>query len=117
MFQKNMKISLLIDFYGELLSEHKKEAVELYYNEDLSLAAIAEQMGISRQGVHDLVKKSEALLSGYEEKLGLAKRFSDAKTSLESLSSELVKFADTDDNAERAARLREIADGLSSVSI
>lgn len=117
MFQKDMKISLLIDFYGELLSEHKREAIELYYNEDLSLSEIAEQMGISRQGVRDLVKKSETLLSEYEDKLGLAKRFSDVKASLESISHDIVELADKDSDPVRSARLRQIANELSAVSI
>ncbi len=60
MFKKDMKYSLLLDFYGDLLSERKKELIELYYNEDLSLSEVSEITGISRQGVRDSVKKAEA---------------------------------------------------------
>ncbi len=77
MFQKDMKYSLLLDFYGDILSERKREIIELYYNEDLSLAEVSEITGISRQGVRDSVKKTELELSQLEEKLGLAKRFED----------------------------------------
>ena len=59
MFQKNLKIGYLLDFYGELLSGRKKDVLEMYYNEDLSLAEIAAEIGISRQGVHEMIKKSE----------------------------------------------------------
>ncbi len=72
---KNIEISLLFDFYGQLLSGKKHEAVSLYYNDDLSLSETAEVMGITRQGVRDLVKRSEAELYEYEEKLGLYERF------------------------------------------
>lgn len=72
---KNTEISLLFDFYGQLLSVKQYEAVSLYYNDDLSLSETAEVMGITRQGVRDLVKRSEAELYEYEQKLGLYKRF------------------------------------------
>lgn len=72
---KNIEISLLFDFYGQLLSPKQREAVALYYNDDLSLSETAMEMGITRQGVRDLVKRSEAELYEYERKLGLYKRF------------------------------------------
>ena len=74
MFEKDWNISYLLDFYGEILSEKKRSVMEMYYNEDLSLSEIAEQIGISRQGVRDIVKKTEEELFFWEEKLGLAKR-------------------------------------------
>lgn len=74
MFEKDWNISYLLDFYGEILSEKKRGVMEMYYNEDLSLSEIAEQIGISRQGVRDIVKKTEEELFFWEEKLGLAKR-------------------------------------------
>ncbi|MEE3450554.1 MAG: YlxM family DNA-binding protein [Acutalibacteraceae bacterium] len=73
--EKNVRISYLFDFYGDILSEKQSRAVELYYNDDLSLGEIAEQFGISRQGVRDLLKRSETLLAQMEEKLGLASKF------------------------------------------
>ena len=72
MFEKNLNVGYLLDFYGELLSDRKRSVLEMYYNEDYSLAEIAEEIGISRQGVRDIIKKTEADLFFYEEKLGLA---------------------------------------------
>ena len=74
MFEKDLKKAYLLDFYGDVLTERKKEVLDMYYNEDLSLAEIAEQIGISRQGVRDLIKKAEDELLFLEEKLGLAKK-------------------------------------------
>ena len=74
MFEKNLNIGYLLDFYGELLSERKRSVMDMYYNEDLSLAEIANELGISRQGVRDIIKKSEDELFFFEEKLGLADR-------------------------------------------
>ena len=74
MFEKDLKKAYLLDFYGEVLTERKKEVLDMYYNEDLSLAEIADQIGISRQGVRDLIKKAEEELLFLEKKLGLAKK-------------------------------------------
>ncbi len=72
---KDLSIAMLYDFYGELLTEKQAQAIDLYYNEDLSLAEIAEPLGISRQGVRDTIKRGEKLLLSMEEQLGLARRF------------------------------------------
>lgn len=74
---KNLEISLLCDFYGDMLTEKQRDVVELYYNDDLSLSEIAENAGITRQGVRDSIKRAEAQLLEMEERLGLAKRFRD----------------------------------------
>ncbi len=74
MSEKNMQLSLLLDFYGELLPTTQRDMMDLYYNEDLSLAEIAEQIGITRQGVRDSVRRAEDTLAMYEDKLGMAKR-------------------------------------------
>lgn len=65
------KVSLLFDFYGKLLTDRQREVMELYHEDNLSLQEIAEEFGISKQGVHDTLKKAEKLLTEYEEKLGL----------------------------------------------
>ena len=67
--------SLLYDFYGDLLTQHQKEIYEAYVLQNLSLGEIAEESGISRQGVHDLIRRCNALLDGYETKLKLVERF------------------------------------------
>ena len=70
------KESLLFDFYGQLLTEKKRRVMELYHEEDLSLAEIAEESGISRAAVYDSLKSAERKLAEYEQKLGLVDRFS-----------------------------------------
>ena len=74
MFEKNLNVGYLLDFYGELLPERKRAVLDMYYNEDYSLAEIADEIGISRQGVRNIIKKTEAELFFYEDKLGLAKK-------------------------------------------
>ena len=73
---KNLEVSLLLDFYGEMLTEKQREVIELYYNQDLSLAEIAEIAHITRQGVRDSIKRGEAMLFEFEQRLHLAQRFS-----------------------------------------
>ena len=83
MFEKNLEIGLLLDFYGDILPERRRDILDLYYNDDLSLAEIAEQMGITRQAVRDSIKKTETELLFYEEKLGLRRRFTQAQSHAE----------------------------------
>ena len=77
--EKIYKQTMLFDFYGELLTEHQKQVYEDAVYNDLSLSEIAETYGISRQGVHDLIKRCDKLLQGYEDKLHLIERFGKAK--------------------------------------
>ena len=79
---KNLQISFLLDFYGEMLTEKQREMIEYYYNEDLSLAEIADNQGITRQGVRDSIKRAEAQLLEMEERLGLARRFREMREGL-----------------------------------
>ena len=72
---KNLNLSILIDFYGDILTEKQKNVLELYYNEDLSLSEIAEHEMISRQGVRDSIKRGEETLLMLEDKLNMAKKF------------------------------------------
>ena len=69
-----LEMTLLLDYYGELLTEKQKTCFDLYYNQDLSLGEIAEEAGISRQGVHDSLARAEATLLDLEEKLGCMAR-------------------------------------------
>lgn len=103
MFEKDMKISFLLDFYGEVLSERKRTVLECYYNDDLSLSEIAQDIGISRQGVRDLIKKAEEELHFYEEKLGLAERFRNTQQCAERLLS-LLESNGADGELQRAAK-------------
>ena len=90
--EKNVEISLLLDFYGELLSEKQRTAAEMYYDDDLSLSEIAEYVGISRQGVRDSIKRSEAMLFDMEQKLGLAAKFKSMNEGLERIKENAEKI-------------------------
>ena len=72
---KNLDISVLLDFYGDMLTEKQREVIGFYYNEDLSLSEIGEFEGITRQGVRDSIKRAEAQLLDMEDRLHLARRF------------------------------------------
>ena len=69
------RVSLLYDFYGQLLTEKKRQVIELYHEEDMSLSEIASELGITRAAVHDSLKSAERALDNYEEKLSLVERF------------------------------------------
>ena len=69
------RMALLYDFYGDMLTDRQKEFYDLYYNEDLSLAEIAENYGITRQGVRDVIVRAEAVLTELEDKTGIVRRF------------------------------------------
>ena len=75
MKNQTYRMTMLFDFYGEVLTPRQKEFFDLYYNEDLSLAEIAENYGISRQGVRDVIVRAEAIMTDLEDKTGLMKRF------------------------------------------
>ena len=79
MFEKMLEMGLLFDFYGKLLSNTQYTAVEDYYIHDLSLSEIASNLDISRQGVHDALKRAEKKLYSYEENLELVEKFEDKK--------------------------------------
>ena len=82
---KDYQISVLLDFYGQMLTEKQRDMVDYYYNDDLSLSEIAENEAITRQGVRDSIKRAESQLFLMEERLGLAKRFSQVKDGLEEI--------------------------------
>ena len=86
---KDLQISVLFDFYGELLTPKQQEALDLYYNQDLSLAEIAEDTSVSRQGVRAFIKQGEAHLINFEEKLGMAKRFAEISRRVEEVEQEI----------------------------
>lgn len=74
-----IKLSILFDFYGELLGEHKKEIFSDYVLNDLSLGEIADEAGMTRQGVHDIIRRCSKKLNEYEEKLRLVEKFEQTK--------------------------------------
>ena len=92
--EKIFEQGMLYDFYGELLTDHQKKIYEDAVFNDMSLSEIAEEAGISRQGVHDLIKRCDKILQGYEEKLHLLERFQETKklaNDIQVLASELIE--------------------------
>ena len=76
------RMAMLFDFYGDLLTERQREFYDLYYNEDLSLAEIAENYGISRQGVRDVIVRAEAAMTEIEYKTHIIRRFQQSRTAI-----------------------------------
>ncbi len=108
MFEKNMKVAYLLDFYGEALDEHVRSVMRAYYNDDLSLAEIALGEGISRQGVRHLIKKGEESLNFFEEKFALAKNHDNTVSACE-LISEVKKSISNNENLEQEVKMLERA--------
>ena len=92
MFEKNLNISILLDFYGDILTERQKEMLDMYYNNDLSLAEIAQNFDISRQGVRSVLKKAENIIVEMEEKLKLAARFVEVQEKSETIATSLSEL-------------------------
>ncbi len=86
-------MTMLYDFYGNLLTDKQKDLFDLYYNEDLSLSEIADNVGISRQGVRDGVMRSEKLLRDTEDRLGLVKRYSNLQSSIDTIEEAVSEIA------------------------
>lgn len=85
MKNQTYRMTMLYDFYGELLTDRQKEFFDLYYNEDLSLSEIAENSGISRQGVRDVIVRAEGIMQEIEDKTGLIRRFTQMKGNLNAI--------------------------------
>ncbi|MBO5653032.1 MAG: DNA-binding protein [Clostridia bacterium] len=113
MFEKNLNIAFLLDFYGEVLTERCRDVLEMYYCDDLSLSEIADSLSISRQGARHIIKKGEEELTLFESKLGLAARFTAIKgvaAELNALAEELSSVAESERECEIVARLCACAD-------
>ena len=102
--------SLLYDFYGQLLSKRQQEVMALYHEENYSLSEIAEEFGISRQAVHDTLKKAEQALAEYEQKLGLVKTLQRSEAVIgridEKIDALIAEFAET--SSDLTAKLEEL---------
>lgn len=105
--------ALLYDFYGELLTEHQKEIYEQFVLEDLSLGEIARDAGISRQGVHDLIKRCNKTLQGYEDKLHLVEKFLTIKEKVQNMNQIIDSYEGMDANTRKlASDIRKISDEI-----
>lgn len=103
--------SILYDFYGELLSEHKKQIFEDYVLNDLSLSEIAAEQGISRQGVYDIVRRCTLELKDYEDKLGLVHKFQSIKDKIGTIK-DIISEANQTKDITQINKIATIADDI-----
>lgn len=116
MFEKNLNISLLLDFYGDILSERQFNMLDEYYNNDCSLSEIAEDFSISRQGVRSVLKKGEAILIKMEESLGLADRFLKMKEKSNQIALELELINKTINNDDISSKICSLINEIKDLS-
>lgn len=104
------RMSMLYDFYGDLLTDRQKEFFDLYYNDDLSLSEIAENYGISRQGVRDVIVRAEAAMQEVEDKTGIIKRFEAQRPHLDAILNAAAEVQTINYRQYEDPRLTELAD-------
>lgn len=109
------EISLLMDFYGALLSQRQQDVCRLYHEENCSLQEIAEELGISRQGVHEALKKAESALQGFEEKLGLVERFRMQENALQNAIRSIDSMMDSCPDEKIRTGLLRIKNDINSI--
>ena len=112
---KPLEMSLLFDFYGETLTEKQRELFDLYYNEDLSLAEIAEHAGITRQGVRDSIKRAEHTLRDMENRLGLVARYGGTERCAEELMHEVERLRALNAGTLHSSEAEGIASRMASL--
>ena len=112
---KNVKVSILCDLYGKLLTQKQFEFLNDYYNNDLSLSEIAENNGITRQAVRDIIKKGENKLFEYEEKLLFMKRMSNQDKIIEHVLSEVIKIQKTSSDEQVTSILENVKKELNGL--
>ncbi len=111
--EKIFEQAMLYDFYGELLNEHQKAVYEEYVLDNLSLSEIAQERGISRQGVHDLIKRADKTLNEYESKLQLIRKFMNIKDKVNRINEISVSMTGDKEAASRIVSItNEILDEL-----
>ena len=114
MKNQTFRMTMLFDFYGELLTDRQKEFYDLYYNNDLSLGEIAENFGISRQGVRDVIMRAEGILTEIEDKTGLVARFLKMSEHIDSISAAAAEIGRINYRQYENSRLAELCDTIVS---
>jgi len=116
-FEKDMTIPLLMDLYGEVLSERKRELLDYYYNVDYSLSEISELTGITRQGIRESIKKSEAELRALDESLHLVERVQTLEAKIAAIQQQIHEICSAYADPTLRDKLNQIAEGITSLSI
>lgn len=104
MMDKIAEASLLFDFYGQMLTKKQQDVMRLYHEENYSLSEIGEEFSISRQGVHDTLKKAENALMGYEAKLGLIHKFENTQKVMAKIEGSIEKLAKENSHDEKLCK-------------
>lgn len=112
MDQKAFHMTLLYDFYGDLLTDRQREFYDLYHNEDLSLAEIAENAGITRQGVRDVLVRAEATLNEIEEKTGLIQRSLKVRAGLNQIEAAAERIAALNNGVLNSTELADLVETI-----
>ncbi len=110
-----MKISFLLDFYGNMLTQKQREVIEYYYNDDLSLSEIAENEGITRQGVRDAIKRAESQLLEMEDRLGFAERFCKVRDGLAKIRAAAERIEECNNRCSSVRGIDENAESILAV--
>jgi predicted DNA-binding protein YlxM (UPF0122 family) len=113
---KDLQFSLLIDFYGNILAPKMKDALELYYNEDLSLSEIAQHMQITRQGVRDNIKRGEQFLTETEERLGFFKRYAGLEDQMEQINNLAMNIRDFNTRHYNTPEINQFAEEIITIA-
>lgn len=113
---KDLNFSILLDFYGSILSERQFEIMDYYYNDDLSLAEIASEVGISRQGVRDALKKAENIITEIEEKLELADKFYQINDQINDIKKNLESILPLED-VKKSETIKKVIADLSDIRV
>lgn len=115
MKNQTYRMTLLYDFYGEVLTPRQKEFFDLYYNEDLSLGEIAENYGVTRQGVRDVIVRAEAVMTEIEDKTHLIRRFREQQEQLQALGALADRLKQLNDRDFQNGELDNIAGELKAL--
>ncbi len=113
--EKRIALNWLMDFYGPLLTENRARLLKLYCEEDLSLSELAEEAGISRQGVHDALTRAQAQLEAYEEKLGLVARYRRLEDAIHSCRTALSGVISTPDTSGALNEAKRALDAIERI--
>lgn len=119
---KNLEMSYLLDFYGEVLTEKQRDMMQQYFNMDLSLSEIADNFNITRQGVRDAIKRGEGVLTDLEDKIGFARKYRDIVQGIEQVKMlaqnitfyNISSYSVNDDISKAAGKIMQICEDLSN---
>ena len=114
---KNLEITMLLDFYGDMLTSKQREFLDYYYNEDLSLAEIAANVGITRQGVRDAIKRAECQLTEMEQRLGLVERFREVRKGLDEIMDCATKISAENRRTGLSREINDLTVRIKSIAI